>query len=534
MMNKRLLPTKWMSIASLWVVSATMAKAQTGTDPNDWQRAAPGVQHLITVADLPAPFATPSAGNFPTAVPRPANASLSVPAGFTVKQFASNLSNTRIVRVAPNGDIFVSETAQNRIRVLRADDGADSPSENRVFAQGLNRPFGTAFYPTGDDPRWLYIALNNSVVRIPYHNGDLIASGAVEVVIPSLSDTTSGHTTRDVVFSKDGTRMFIAVGSESNAGEAMGQKTPAEVTAWEADHGLGAAWGSETHRANILVTDPEGREPLRPYATGIRNPVGLAIHPTSGELWVSTNERDGLGDNLVPDYVTRVKEGGFYGWPWYYIGSFEDPRHAGERPDLAGKAIVPDVLEQAHSASLQMTFYTASNGPAAFPPEYHGDAFVALHGSWNRATRTGYKIVRIPLNNGVPTGRYDDFLTGFVTTDRNVWGRPVGVAVARDGALLMTEDANGTIWRIAYTRPLLSGRIVEDSGQKYLVVTITRSVPVQEIDYTVEVSSDLLTWTSAPAEFLMHSETPTQLVMRDNTPIQDVTPRFIRLRVSAQ
>ena len=534
-MKKSLLPTKWIPIVSLWVVSAIVATAQTGPDPNDWQREAPGVQHLITVADLPAPYATPSAGNFPTVVPRPANASLSVPAGFTVKQFASGLSNPRIVRVAPNGDIFVSETAPNRIRILRANDGADTPSENRIFAQGLNRPFGTAFYPMGDDPRWLYIALNNSVVRIPYHNGDLIASGAVEIVIPKLSDNaTSGHTTRDVVFSKDGTRMFIAVGSSSNVREQMGRKTPAEVTAWEADHGLGAGWGPETQRANILITDPEGLQPLRPYATGIRNPVGLAIHPTTGDLWVSTNERDGLGDNLVPDYVTRVKEGGFYGWPWYYMGSFEDPRHAGERPDLAGKAIVPDVLEQAHSASLQMTFYTANNGPAAFPREYQGDAFAALHGSWNRATRTGYKVVRMLLNNGVPTGRYDDFLTGFVTSDRNVWGRPVGVTVAHDGALLMTEDANGTIWRIAYSRDELSASIAEASGQKYLVVTVTRSAPAPNSIYTLEVSSDLLTWASRPAEIVTLTETPTQLVLRDNTPIQDVTARFIRLRVSTQ
>src|SRR6266487_3897700 len=474
----------------------------TGPDPDDWQRASPGDQHYITVADLPAPFETPSAGNFPTVVPRPLNASLSVPAGFTVKQFALGLSNPRIVRVAPNGDIFISETAQNRIRVMRANDGADTPSTNRIFAQGLNRPFGIAFYPAGDDPRWLYVALNNSVVRIPYRNGDLVASGAVEVVVPTLSATAGGHTTRDVVFSKDGTRMFIAVGSSANIAETMVRKTPAEVTEWEAEHGLGAGWGPETHRANILVTDPEGSQPLRAYATGIRNPVGLAIHPTAGDLWVSTNERDGLGDNLVPDYVARVKEGGFYGWPWYYMGNFEDPRRAGERPDLAGKAIVPDVLEQAHSASLQMTFYTANNGPAAFPPQYHGDAFVALHGSWNRATRTGYKLVRIPLNNGVPTGRYDDFLTGFVTTDRNVWGRPVGVAVARDGALLMTEDGNGTIWRIAYARPQLSASIVEESGQKYLVVTVTRSAPAPDVNFTVEVSSDLFTWTSSPGEMV--------------------------------
>ena len=214
---------------------------------------------------------------------------------------------------------------------------------------------------------------------------------------------------------------------------------------------MGAAWGPEENRADILVTDPEGKAPLRTYATGIRNGVGLAINPTTGDLWVSTNERDGLGDNLVPDYVTRVKEGGFYGWPWYYLGNFEDPRHAGERPDLAGKAIVPDVLEQAHSASLEMTFYTATTGAAAFPVEYRGDAFVALHGSWNRTTRTGYKIVRVHMNRGVATGQYEDFMTGFVVNDQSVWGRPVGVTVANDGALLVTEDGQGTILRIAYT-----------------------------------------------------------------------------------
>ena len=323
-------------------------------------------------------------------------------------------------------------------------------------------------------------------------------------------------------------------GSGSNIGEQMGRKTPAEVTEWEAAYGLGAAWGPETHRANIVVTDPEGRQPLRAYATGIRNGVGLAIHPATGDLWVSTNERDGLGDNLVPDYVTRVNEGGFYGWPWYYMGALEDPRRAGERPDLAGKAIVPDVLLQAHSASLQMTFYPTNNGPAAFPREYQGDAFAAFHGSWNRATRTGYKVVRIPLNNGVPTGRYDDFLTGFVTTDRNVWGRPVGVAVARDGALLMTEDGNGTIWRIAYTRPHLSASIVEASGQKYLVVTVTRSASAPDTNYTLEVSSDLLTWASRPAKFVTLTETPTQLVLRETTPIQDMAARFLRLRVATQ
>jgi glucose/arabinose dehydrogenase/cytochrome c2 len=504
----------------------------TGPDPDDWQRASPGDQHYITIADLPAPFDTPSAGNFPTVVARPANATLSVLPGFTVKLFASGLSNPRIVRVAPNGDIFISETAQNRVRVMRANDGADTPSTNRIFATGLDRPFGIAFYPAGDDPRWIYVALNNSVVRIPYRNGDLVATGAAQVIVPRLSDTAGGHTTRDVVFSEDGTKMFISVGSSSNVGEQIGRRTPAEIAAWEAANGLGAAWGNETHRANILVTNPEGSEPLRPYATGIRNPVGLAIHPTTGDLWVSTNERDGLGDNLVPDYVTRVKEGGFYGWPWYYMGNFEDPRRAGERPDLAGKATVPDVLEQAHSASLQMCFYKANNGVAAFPPQFHGDAFAALHGSWNRATRTGYKLVRIPLNSGVPTGRYDDFLTGFVTSDRNVWGRPVGVTMARDGALLMTEDANGTIWRIAYARPLLAASLIEEGGSKYLVVTVSRTSSTSGTTYTAETSSDLLRWD--PVEMVTLSDTPTQLVLRDNLPLAESGARFIRVRASTQ
>ena len=423
-----------------------------GNDPNDWQRAAPGVQHHFTVADLPAPFATPSAGNQPNVVAAPENATLSVPAGFMVKQFLSGLDNPRLLRVAPNGDIFISETGPSRIRVLCGADGADAPSENQIFADDLERPFGLAFYPPGDHPQWLYVANINSVVRFPYHTGDMKASGPAEVIFQKLSRGTGGHSTRDVMFSKDAKRMFISVGSGSNAGEEMQKKTPEEIKTWESERGLGATWGSESNRADILVTDPEGHEALRPYATGIRNGVSMAINPTTGDLWVSTNERDGLGDNLVPDYVTSVKEGGFYGWPWYYMGKIEDPRHAGERPDLMGKAIVPDVLEQSHSASLEMTFYTAANGVAAFPAEYRGDAFVSLHGSWNRSTRTGYKVVRLRFKHGRATGEYDDFMTGFVVDDRDVWGRPVGVAVAHDGALLVSEDGHGTVWRIAYGR----------------------------------------------------------------------------------
>jgi len=434
-----------------------------GTDPNDWQRQAPGAQHHVKLADLPNPFETKSAGNGPQVVAAPTNATLAVPPGFAVKLFAKGLNNPRLMRTAPNGDIFLAETARNRIRVLRTADGAAAPTENRVFAEGLERPFGISFFPPGDKPQWIYVANNNSVVRFAYHSGDLQASGEPEVIVPKLTDSRGGHSTRDVVFSKDGKRMFISVGSGSNVAERMEKKTPEEIRAWEAENGLGAAWGPETHRAEILVTDSEGRQPLRAFATGVRNGVGLAVHPETGDLWVSTNERDGLGDNLVPDYVTRVKEGGYYGWPWYYMGNHEDPRHAGERPDLAGKTIVPDVLEQSHSASLEMTFYTATSGVAAFPAEYRGDAFAALHGSWNRTIRTGYKIIRVLLKHGVPTGQYDDFLTGFVVNNRSVWGRPVGVTVAHDGALLITEDGNGTMWRIAY------------EGEKYT----TKDVPMR-------------------------------------------------------
>lgn len=427
-----------------------MPEVAGGMDPNDWQRQAPGAQHHFTAAELPKPFETKSAGNGPQVVSAPANAKLAVPAGFGVKLFATGLENPRLVRTAPNGDIFIAETGRDRIRLLRTKDGAEAPVENLIFADGLQRPFGISFYPPGDKPQWIYIANINSVVRLPYHNGDLKAVGPAVVIVPKLTDTTGGHSTRDVVFSRDGKRMFISVGSGSNVAEGMGKKTPDEIRAYEAENGLGSSWGPEWHRAEILVTDPEGHQALRAYATGIRNGVGLAVNPETGDLWVSTNERDGLGDNLVPDYVTRVKEGGYYGWPWYYLGNHADPRLAGERPDLAGKAIVPDVLEQAHSASLQITFYTAASGAAAFPADYRGDAFVALHGSWNRSIRTGYKVIRVLLNHGVPTGQYDDFLTGFVVDNHDVWGRPVGLTVAHDGALLVTEDGNGTIWRIAY------------------------------------------------------------------------------------
>jgi glucose/arabinose dehydrogenase/cytochrome c2 len=420
--------------------------------PGDWQNDHPGVLHRIRLENLPSPYATLSAGNAPHTVDRPAGATLSVPAGFQVKLFASGLSGPRLLRIAPNGDIFIAENRRGRIRVLRAADGADAPSENTIFADNLEGPFGIGFYPLGGNPQWVYVANLNSVVRFPYHNGDLKARGPAETVVAHLADTTSGHTSRDIAFSLDGRRMFISIGSGSNVADGMPEKSPAEIQAWQTAHALGSAWGYEANRADIMETDPEGRRSLKIFATGIRNPVGLAIQPATGELWASVNERDALGDDLVPDYITRVREGGFYGWPWYYMGNHEDPRHAGERPDLAGHVIAPDVPVQSHSASLEMTFYPANaSGPAAFPAEYSGDVFAAFHGSWNRTGRTGSKVVRVRLRNGVPTGDYEDFLTGFVIDDSHVWGRPVGVAIAHDGALLVTDDANDTLWRISYT-----------------------------------------------------------------------------------
>jgi glucose/arabinose dehydrogenase len=430
---------------------APPGQSAQGGDPNDWRNDSPGTRHSVDVAKLPAPYATASSGNGPKVVDRPAGASLSVLPGFTVKAFVTGLSGPRLMRTAPNGDVFIAETREGRVRVLRTADGADAPTMDQVFATGLTGPFGIAFYPNTGEPRWVYVANNDSVVRFPYQSGDMTARGPAQTIIPVLAPhNNGGHSTRDVQFSSDGRRMFISDGSGSNVAQGLSTKSPDEVREWEAAHGRGAAWGAETNRADVLVSDPEGTVPLHTYATGIRNGVGLAVNPDTGDLWVSTNERDELGDDLVPDYITRVKEGGFYGWPWYYMGNHEDPRHAGERPDLAGVAIVPDVPVQSHSASLEMTFYTAASGVAAFPAEYRGDAFACFHGSWNRSSRTGYKVVRVRVKDGVPTGEYDDFLVGFVVDNRSVWGRPVGVTTAHDGALLVSDDGGGVIWRIAY------------------------------------------------------------------------------------
>lgn len=418
----------------------------------DWKDDAPGVMHRIDIARLPAPYATPSAMNFPRVVPQPEDAKLAVPQGFSVEVFARDLQGPRTMRIAPNGDIFVAETQSGRIKVLRPAANGASVASTTVFAQGLLQPYGLQFYPSGDAPQWLYVAETNRVVRYPYQVGDTAGKGVPEVIVPQLSPVGGGHFTRDLVFSPDGKRMFVSVGSQSNVAEDMSKKSPDAIKAWEAEHGVGAAWDNETSRATVLAYDVAPNPKATTFATGIRNCVGLTLQPDTGDLWCTTNERDALGDDLVPDYSTRVKEGGFYGWPWYYLGNHEDPRHAGARPDLAGKAIVPDVPYQAHSASHALAFYTAKTGSSVFPPEYAGEGFAALHGSWNRAARTGYKVVRVRMKDGVPTGEYEDFLVGFIAKDGNAWGRPASVTVASDGSLLVSDDGANIIYRVSHGR----------------------------------------------------------------------------------
>jgi glucose/arabinose dehydrogenase/cytochrome c2 len=429
----------------------TVAVPLASEQSADWRLDAPGREHRINPEALPPPFATPSTRNSPRLIARPADAALVLPPGFHVEPFATHLLGPRKMLLAPNGDILVSETTGGRISVLHpAPDGTHAAGAD-VYLQGLKQPFGLAFYPNAANPQWLYIAETNRVTRYAYRVGDVKPRGAAEQVIAELP-SGGGHFTRDIAFSPDGKRLFVSVGSGSNVADTMSKKTPEQIKAWESEHGLGAAWDQETDRAAVLVFDADAPGPAKIYATGLRNCVSLTVQPATGALWCTTNERDLLGDDLVPDYSTRVRSGGYYGWPWYYMGSNEDPRLRGDRPDLHGKALVPDVPYQSHSAALNLTFYTASTGKSAFPASYVGDAFAAFHGSWNRSLRTGYKVVRVHMKNDQPTGDYEDFLTGFIADNGNVWGRPVATTELKDGSLLLSDDGGNVIFRISYAR----------------------------------------------------------------------------------
>ena len=393
----------------------------------------PGIRRHLTVADLSAPAPQESVDNGPTIVPRPANVLPIAPKGFKVELYATGLDNPRLIRTAPNGDLFLAESETGKIKVFRGVGADGKAAQLSVFAEGLHQPFGIAFYPSGPHPAWVYIGNTDGIVRFSYKNGDLTAAGPSQHIadLPGGGRLRGGgHWTRDVVFSRDGTKLFASVGSHSNVDDS---DTHPE----------------EFHRANVLEFTPEGHF-VKIYASGLRNCVGEAINPTTGELWCSTNERDGLGNNYPPDYITHVQEDGFYGWPWFLYGGpgggIQDPRHPGKHPELQAKVITPDILVNPHFASLEMLFYSGSQ----FPDEYKGEGFAAEHGSWNRAKRGGYEVIRLPMKNGHATGEYEDFLTGFTLPDDTVWGRPVGVAQAKDGSLFVSDDGSHSIWHVSY------------------------------------------------------------------------------------
>jgi len=408
------------------LVLALLACAQSSPNNSSAQQSAskPGeLRHYnITVADLPPAQVQKGPVNFSKIAPRPEGAELSMPRGFEIGTYAEgDLQRPRWLALAPNGDVFVAESEGNRISILRDSNNDGRVDERFVFASGLARPFGMAFWRD-----YLYVGDTDAVVRFAYKVGQTKAEAAPEKIADLPMNGYREHWTRNLIFNADGSKLYVTVGSKSNVDA-----------------------GEEPMRAAISEFNPDGTG-HRILASGTRNPIGLAWNTKTKQLWAAVQERDLIGDDLVPDYVTAVKDGAFYGWPYSYIGSHEDPRRKGERPDLVQKAIVPDVLIQAHSAVLGLVFYEGK----MFPDEYRGDAFVALHGSWNRTKRTGYKIIRIRFKDGRPIGGYDDFITGWMTSEesQDVWGRPVGLLVLKDGSMLITDDGANKIWRVTYSK----------------------------------------------------------------------------------
>src|SRR5712692_2094568 len=364
---------------------------------------------------LPAPFATNSAGNGPNRVKPPEGFLPTVPAGFRVTVFAANFKYPRWLTVAPNGDIFLADSGAGEIVVMRDPKNTGGAQEREVFVNGQKEPFGILFHED-----YVYVGNTNEVVRFRYDPKTSKRLGEKEHL---MDLPTGGHSTRAVAFSADGKHLFVSVGSNSNIDT-----------------------GEDPRRAAVTICDPDGKN-ARLYASGLRNPVGLALEPVTGELWTTVNERDRLGDDLPPDYFTSLKDGGFYGWPYSYIGDTVDPRVKPQRPDLVARAIIPDVLLGPHVAPLQFAFYTRKQ----FPESYRGGAFVAEHGSWNRASRAGYQVAFVAFKNGQPSGDPVPFMTGLVpdSSSGTVYGRPVGVAVAPDGSLLVSDDGASVIYRIS-------------------------------------------------------------------------------------
>jgi len=367
---------------------------------------------------LPPPFATESAGNGPERVKPPAGFLPTVPQGFRVNLFAKDFKRPRWLTVAPNGDIFLADTGAGEIIVLRDPQKTGGAQEREVFSDGMKRPFGIAFHEN-----YVYIGNTNELLRFRYDPKTSKRLGEKEHL---LDLPTGGHDTRSLAFSADGKHLFIGVGSNSNIDT-----------------------GEDPRRAAVTICDPDGKN-ARLYATGLRNPVGLVLEPVTGAVWTTVNERDELGDDLPPDYLTSLKDGGFYGWPYSYIGDNVDPRVKPQRPDLVARAIIPDVLLAAHVAPLQFAFYSGKQ----FPESYRGGAFVAAHGSWNRAKRSGYQVAFVAFKNGKPSADPVPFMTGLVPDPggQDVYGRPVGVAVAPDGSLLISDDGAGVIYRISFAK----------------------------------------------------------------------------------
>ncbi len=382
----------------------------------------PGTQFSIPAEELPQPYASPSASNSPRLVRRPSNQKPVVPDGFEVTLFAENLGHPRNLIVAANGDVLLAESRPGRITLLRDSDGDGRADLIDTFVAGFRLPHGLAL-ATGA----LYIADARAIWRLPYHPGDESARGrATRITAKGAFGDPGGHWTRNLAIHPLDGRLFVSIGSEGNLAE---EPLP---------------------RASIQVFDPDGSG-QRTYASGLRNPVGIAFHPSSGALYTVVNERDGLGDELVPDYLTAVEEGAFYGWPYAYSGNHPQPGFADLRPDLVAAARLPDLLFRSHSAPIGLTFYDG----ASFPQDYHGDAFVALRGSWNADLPRGYFVARVPFRNGRPLGGYEVFMSGFRLDDKpagraEVWGRPTGVAVTPGGGLLVSDDSGGTLWLVRW------------------------------------------------------------------------------------